>query len=270
HGQTRSVEGLPNGIPIAGLAGDQQASFFGQSCFEAGEANCHYGDSVCLMINTGRKTVPSKDGLITTVAWKIKEETAYALEGSSFVAAGAIQWLQDRLKIIENFSEIEDLAYQVPDSGGVTFVPAFVGLGAPYWKPEARAFIGGMNFETSTAHIARAALEGIAFRQADVLTLMTKEARRKLKFLKVNGMVAASNLLLQFQSDISGLEIVRPQALETAVVGAAFLAGLGIDFWKDLEDLEIAWKEERRFRPQMDKKEVKERLACWQEAVKKA
>lgn len=207
--------------------------------------------------------------MLTTVAWKLGEDVVYALEGSAFVAGAAVQWLRDGLKIIKESAEIEDLASQVPDSGGVTFVPALVGLGAPYWRPEAQGLINGITRGTTAKHIARAVLEGIAFLQHDILKAMSSDLGKKLKLLKVDGGASANNLLMQFQADLLGVEIIRPRMVETTALGAAFLAGLGVGFWKDMEDLEIGWKEDRRFRPQMDKREVARHLARWQETVKK-
>ncbi|MBI1909742.1 MAG: glycerol kinase GlpK [Deltaproteobacteria bacterium] len=269
YGQTRGVEGLPDGIPIAGMAGDQQAALFGQACFNAGEVKCTYGTGSFLVMNTGSRIISSRSGMLTTVAWKLGEDVVYALEGSAFVAGAAVQWLRDGLKIIKESAEIEDLASQVPDSGGVTFVPALVGLGAPYWRPEAQGLINGITRGTTAKHIARAVLEGIAFLQHDILKAMSSDLGKKLKLLKVDGGASANNLLMQFQADLLGVEIIRPRMVETTALGAAFLAGLGVGFWKDMEDLEIGWKEDRRFRPQMDKREVARHLARWQETVKK-
>lgn len=270
YGTTKGVEGLPDGIPITGMAGDQQAALFGQACFEVGDVKCTYGTGSFLLMNTGKKVIRSKSGMLSTVAWQLKGQTTYALEGSAFIAGAAVQWLRDNLKIIPNSAAVEELALTVPDSGGVTFVPALVGLGAPYWKTEAHGLLSGLSRATQNGHIARAVLEGIAFLQYDILQAMMKDLGKKIKHLKVDGGASVNNLLMQFQSDILGVEIVRPLHVETTGLGAAFLAGLGVGLWKDLEDISIAWKEAKKFRPTMPKAELKKRLAVWQEAVKKA
>ncbi|MBI2499920.1 MAG: glycerol kinase GlpK, partial [Deltaproteobacteria bacterium] len=256
YGQTSGLRVLPDGIPVCGMAGDQQAALFGQACFRPGEAKCTYGTGSFLMMNTGRKIVRSRSGMLTTVAWKLKEEVTYAIEGSAFIAGAAVQWLRDGLKIIQRSSEVETLAKQVSDSGGVTFVPAFVGLGAPYWNSEARGLIGGMTRGTTTAHIARALLEGIAFLQYDILQAMQKDLGKRLKVLKVDGGACLNDLLMQFQSDILGIELSRPEMIETTALGAAFLAGLAISFWKDTAEIAAQWKENHRFKPKMPKKEI--------------
>ncbi|MDO8643723.1 MAG: glycerol kinase GlpK [bacterium] len=270
YGVTKGVEGLPNGIPITGMAGDQQAALFGQACFEVGDVKCTYGTGSFLLMNTGQKPVFSKSGMLTTVAWQLKGKTTYALEGSAFIAGAAIQWLRDNLKIIPNAAAVEELALTVSDNGGVTFVPALVGLGAPYWKTEAHGLLSGLSRATQNGHIARAVLEGIAFLQYDILQAMSRDLGKKLKTLKVDGGASVNNLLMQFQADILGVEIVRPRQVETTALGAAFLAGLGVGLWKDLEDISIAWKEAKRFRPEMPKAEQKRRLEQWHTAVKKA
>lgn len=269
YGQTKRVDGLPDGIPISGMAGDQQAALFGQACFNMGEVKCTYGTGSFLVMNTGGKIVHSKNGMLTTVAWHLKDHLVYALEGSAFIAGAAVQWLRDGLRIIKESSEVEELAASVPDSGGVAFVPALVGLGAPYWKPEAKGLFSGLTRGTKPGHLARATLEGIAFLQHDILRAMSADLGKRLKLLKVDGGASANNLLMQFQADLLGVDIIRPRMVETTALGAAFLAGLGVGFWKDLEDLEIGWKEDRRFRPQMDKKEVSRHLARWEEALEK-
>ena len=270
YGNTLGVDGLLDGIPVAGIAGDQQSALFGQACFSAGEAKCTYGTGSFLLMNTGKKIVYSKCGMLTTVAWKINGNISYALEGSAFIAGAAVQWLRDGLHMIHRSSEVEGLAATVPDSGGVTFVPAFVGLGAPHWRPSARGAITGMTRGTTAAHIARACLEGIAFLQRDILEAMQKDLGNKLKILKVDGGATVNNLLMQFQSDILSVKLVRPKMIETTALGAAFLAGLAVGLWKDQKEIAKHWKEDRTFLPAMPKKEVAARLACWKEAVKKA
>jgi glycerol kinase len=270
YGTTSGVRGLPDGIPVAGMAGDQQAALFGQACFAAGEAKCTYGTGSFLLMNTGKKIVASRYGMLTTVAWKIGDQTTYALEGSAFIAGAAIQWLRDGLKMISKASDIEALAASVPDSGGVTFVPGFVGLGGPHWRQEARGAILGLTRGTTQAHIARACLEGIAFLQYDILSAMQKDLGKKLKVLKVDGGATVNNLLMQFQSDILGVKLVRPKMIETTALGAAFLAGLAVGLWKNLPEIASHWKEDKTFTPAMPKKEVAVHLKRWNEAVRKA
>lgn len=270
YGHTSGIDGLPDGIPVAGIAGDQQAALFGQACFGAGEAKCTYGTGSFLLMNTGKKLVHSRSGMLTTVAWKLNGRVSYAIEGSAFIAGAAVQWLRDGLKMIHKSSEVEALAASVSDSGGVTFVPAFVGLGAPYWRSDARGIIAGMTRGTTAAHIARAALEGIAFLQYDILTAMQKDLGQKLKVLRVDGGACVNDLLMQFQSDILGVKLVRPKTIETTGLGAAFLAGLAVGLWKDEKEIASHWKEDRTFLPLMPKKQVAYHLARWKEAVKRA
>jgi glycerol kinase len=270
-GTTKGVPGLPDGIPITGIAGDQQSALFGQACFTPGDAKCTYGTGAFILMNTGDKPVASKAGLLTTVAWKLASgELRYALEGSAFIAGAAVQWLRDGLQFFASASEIETLALTVPDSGGVIVVPAFAGLGAPHWRPEARASITGLTRGTTRAHVARATLEGIALQNVDILRAMERDAGRALTTLKVDGGAAANNLLMQFQSDVLGVEIQRPALVETTALGAAFLAGLGAGVWKDLEQLRTTWKLERRFTPSADKAKIADHLARWDTAVSKA
>ncbi len=273
YGYTSGIDGLPDGIPVAGIAGDQQAALFGQACFKEGEAKCTYGTGSFLVMNTGKKIVHSRSGMLTTVAWKINGQITYALEGSAFIAGAAVQWLRDGLKMIHRSSEIEGLAATVPDSGGVVFAPAFVGLGAPHWRPEARGAITGMTRGTTAAHIARAVLEGIAFLQHDILTAMQKDLGKKLKILKVDGGASVNKLLMQFQSDILGVTLVRPKMIETTALGAAFLAGLAVGLWKNQDEIARSWKKDKNFRPQiskMSKQQVANHLARWHKAVKTA
>ncbi len=270
YGNTAGVDGIPDGIPVAGMAGDQQAALFGQACFAPGEAKCTYGTGSFLLMNTGKKIVHSKAGMLTTVAWKIGSNVSYALEGSAFIAGAAVQWLRDGLKILHKASEVEAQASTVADSGGVVFVPGFVGLGAPHWRPEARGTITGMTRGTTAAHIARACLEGIAFLQYDILAAMQKDLGAKLKILRVDGGACVNNLLMQFQADILGVKLVRPKMIETTALGAAFLAGLAVGLWKSQAEIASHWKEDKSFLPRMPKKEVAVHLARWREAVKKA
>ncbi len=270
-GTTRGVPGLPDGLPIAGMAGDQQAALFGQACFAPGEAKCTYGTGAFILMNTGPTPVPSRSGLLTTVAWKLADgELRYALEGSAFIAGAAVQWLRDGLGFFTSAAEVEALAASVPDSGGVIVVPAFAGLGAPHWRPEARGLISGLTRGTTRAHLARATLEGIALQNVDILRAMEQDSGRTLAALRVDGGAAANDLLMQFQSDVLGVEIARPELVETTALGAAFLAGLGAGVWKDQDQLRATWREQRRFKPTADRARVREHLARWDAAVAKA
>ncbi|MGN6110595.1 MAG: glycerol kinase GlpK [Kofleriaceae bacterium] len=270
-GSTRGVPGLPDGIPIAGIAGDQQSALFGQACFTPGDAKCTYGTGAFILMNTGDRPVASQSGLLTTVAWKLSTgELRYALEGSAFIAGAAVQWLRDGLQFFSSATEIETLALSVPDSGGVVVVPAFAGLGAPHWRPDARGSISGLTRGTTRAHVARATLEGIALQNVDILRAMERDAGRPLTALKVDGGAAANNLLMQFQSDVLGVEIARPALVDTTALGAAFLAGLGTGVWKDQAQVTQTWREERRFKPAADRTKVLEHLARWDAAVAKA
>jgi glycerol kinase len=270
YGKTKGFASLPDGIPVAGMAGDQQAALFGQACFEVGEAKCTYGTGAFLLMNTGSTPVPSQNGLLTTVAWQIDDHIAYALEGSAFIAGAAVQWLRDGLKIIKAASEIEALANEVDDAEGVFFVPALTGLGAPYWQPDARGVICGLTRGTTTAHLARATLNGIALQNCDVLTAMQKDLGKGLTRLKVDGGAAANNLLMQIQADVLGVEIVRPAMLQTTALGAAMLAGLGVGIWSNFDALRAAWQADRDFAPAASKEAVDALLSGWQAAVAKA
>jgi glycerol kinase len=270
-GTTRGVPGLADGIPIAGIAGDQQAALFGQACFTPGDAKCTYGTGAFILMNTGDRPIASRAGLLTTVAWQLSTgELRYALEGSAFIAGAAVQWLRDQLGFIGTAAEVEALAASVPDSGGVIIVPAFAGLGAPHWRPDARGAITGLTRGTTRAHLARAALEGIALQNVDILRAMERDAGRPLTVLKVDGGASANDLLMQFQSDVLGVEISRPELVETTALGAAFLAGLGTGVWPDQAAVTRTWREQRRFLPTRDRARVAEHLARWDAAVTKA
>jgi glycerol kinase len=270
-GRTKGVGVVRDGVPIAGLAGDQQSALFGQACFRPGDAKCTYGTGAFILMNTGDKPVASKSGLLTTVAWQLAGgELRYALEGSAFIAGAAVQWLRDGLGFFASASEVESLAKSVEDSGGVIVVPAFAGLGAPHWRPDARALISGITRGTTRAHIARATLEGIALQNVDILRAMERDSGRALGTLKVDGGAAANDLLMQFQSDVLGVAIARPELVESTALGAAFLAGLGVGTWQDQKQLEATWREQRRFTPSADRARVKEHLARWDAAVAKA
>ncbi len=265
---THGFPGLPDGIPITGVLGDQQAALLGQACVKEGTAKCTYGTGAFLLLNTGKKPCKSRHRLLTTVAWALSEDNyTYALEGSAFIAGAAVQWLRDGLKIIHDSSEIEALASQVSGSDGVTFVPALTGLGAPYWDPAATGMLTGMTRGTTHAHIARAVLEGIAFQNADILAAMQKDHGKPISNVNVDGGASANDLLMQFQSDILGVNLRRPKYLETTSLGAVFAAGLGAGIWTDLEEIETTWKEDRVFNPRFDSKQREEALSRWSLAV---
>jgi glycerol kinase len=268
-GSTRGLDFLPDGIPVAGMAGDQQAALFGQGCFEAGAAKCTYGTGSFLLINGGPKPKFASSGALTTIAWKLgpRAPLIYALEGSAFVSGAAVQWLRDGLQIIKSSAEVEELALTVEDTGGVEFVPAFTGLGAPHWRPEARAVISGLTRGSHRGHIARACLEGIALQNCDLLAAMERDLGKRVKVLKVDGGAAADNLLMQIQADYSGVRLIRPQMLETTSAGAAYLAGLGVGFWSDVKDIQRVWKMDRDFRPQMGAGARKKRMERWRAAL---
>ncbi len=267
YGTTKGLSMLPDGIPVAGIAGDQQAALFGQACFEPGMAKCTYGTGSFLLWNTGEKIVRSDNRLLTTVAWKLGDEVNYALEGSCFIAGAAVQWLRDGLKMFSSSPEVEQLAATVPDTGGVVFVPALVGLGAPHWNAQAKGVIWGITRGTTRAHIARATLEGIALQNYDVLKAMEKDAGIKLELLRVDGGASANNLLIQFQSDILDCAISRPTMVETTALGAALLAGLAVGIWKNKAEVTARWKEDRRFTPAMAPEKIEEHLTLWNEAL---
>jgi glycerol kinase len=269
-GRTRGVTGLPDGIPIRGIAGDQQAALFGQVCFDDGEAKCTYGTGAFVVLNTGSRIVPSKHDLLTSVAWQIGEQTTYCLEGSAFMAGAVVQWLRDNLGIIEHAAEIEALAGTVKDSGGVVLVPGHAGLGAPHWRPHARGLIRGISRGTGRAHIARAALEGIALQIADLVDAMTADAGKPVAVLKVDGGAAANDLLMQIQSDLLGLPLERPTMQEATAMGAVFMAGLGAGIWPDQQSLRATWKRERRFDPAPDHTALTALRERWREAVQRA
>jgi glycerol kinase len=270
YGRTRGLDFLPDGIPIAGMAGDQQAALFGQACFDPGESKCTYGTGAFLLMNTGDTPVTSNAGLLTTVAWRLGAKTQYALEGASFVAGAAVQWLRDGLGIIKRASEVEQLARQVEDTGAVVFVPALAGLGAPHWRPEARGLFAGIDRSTTRAHLARAVLEGVALQINDLASAMRQDAGRDIPAFKVDGGAAANDLLMQFQADVLGTAVVRPKNLETTSLGAAFLGGLGAGVWQSPEEIRSAWRAERIFKPKMGPAERTRQLAKWKRAVERA
>jgi glycerol kinase len=263
----KSVLGEP--LIIAGVAGDQQAALFGQACHREGMAKNTYGTGCFMLLHTGAKVVSSSSGLISTACAQVREKE-YALEGSVFIAGAVVQWLRDEMKFFETSREIEALANSVLDSGDVFIVPAFTGLGAPYWDPAARGTIVGLTRGTSRAHIARAALESIAFQSADVLDAMQRDAGVRLSELRVDGGAAANDLLMQFQADLLGVPVLRPQVLETTALGAAYLAGLTVNLWKSRDEIAAQWKLERRFEPRMERPEAEAKLARWREAVSRS
>jgi glycerol kinase len=257
-------------VPIAGIAGDQQAALFGQACLAPGLAKNTYGTGCFLLINTGREAVASRNNLVTTVAWKRGDALDYALEGSVFIGGAVVQWLRDGLQIIRSAAEVEARAARVPDSAGVYFVPAFAGLGAPHWDAYARGSIFGLTRGASAAHLARAALESIAFQSADVLDAMQKDAGITLSELRVDGGAAANDLLMQFQADILGVPVVRPQVLETTALGAAYLAGLAVGYWESTDEIAANWRVDRRFEPRMAAARAAELRSGWEKAVGRA
>ena len=265
--RSAGVPGLPDGLPIHGIAGDQQAALFGQACFHPGEAKCTYGTGAFVMLNTGRVPVPSKHGLLTTVGWQIGNTTTYCLEGSSFMAGAVVQWLRDKLGFVSKAADIEALAASVEDSEGLVLVPAHTGLGAPHWRPNARGLIAGITRGTGRAQIARAALEGIALQITDLLTAMAADLGTPLCTLKVDGGAAANNLLMQLQADLLGVPLVRPTVLETTALGAIFLAGLGVGLWSDTADLSATWTEDRTFAPAGDATKLAALKKRWAHAV---
>jgi glycerol kinase len=268
-GRTR-CEGLPDGIPIAGIAGDQQAALFGQACYRPGMAKNTYGTGCFLLMNTGDRAPVSHNRLLSTVAWERRGHTTYALEGSVFIAGAAIQWLRDGLGIIARAPEVDSLAGTVPDSGGVCFVPALSGLGAPYWDPHARGTIVGITRGTTKAHIARATLESIAFQSVELIEAMASDSGIALTELRVDGGATASNLLMQIQADLLGVPVVRPRVTETTALGAAYLAGLAVGFWKDEAEIASLWSRDRVFEPTLSRDAAQERLAQWKRAVERA
>jgi glycerol kinase len=271
YGSTASlIAPASPGIPIAGIAGDQQAALFGQLCIQPGMVKNTYGTGCFLLMHTGDKAVSSRNQLITTIAWTLGGRTEYALEGSIFIAGAVVQWLRDGLHFIRSSGEVESLAAEAGGTDGVYMVPAFAGLGAPHWNQYARGSLFGMTRGTTKAHIARAALESIAYQTYDVLKAMEADSGIILKELRVDGGATANNLLMQFQSDILGVSVVRPRVTETTALGAAYLAGLGVGYWNSTEDIGKQWAVDRRFQPAMDREHAGQLLKGWQRAVKAA
>mgnify|MGYP001617566249 FL=1 len=268
-GKTVKIGNLPSGISICGMAGDQQAALFGQACFEPGSVKNTYGTGCFVLLNAGKIKPFSRYGLITTLGCGEKGEPIYVLEGSVFIAGAAIQWLRDGLKILRSAPESEKMARSVKDSAGVYFVPALVGLGAPYWDPDARGSIYGITRGTNVNHLVRAALEAMCYQTKDVLVAMQKDSGLKIKNLKVDGGAAANNFLCQFQADILGINVVRPKVIETTSLGVAYLAGLAIGYWKDAEEIKRCWQKDKAFNPEMPPKTASGLYQGWLNAVKR-
>ena len=255
-------------VPIAGIAGDQQSALFGQLCTQPGMVKNTYGTGCFMLMNTGEKAIHSKNNLLTTIAWKVNNKVEYALEGSVFIAGAVVQWLRDGLKIIRTSSEVEELALQVATTDGVYIVPAFAGLGAPHWNQDARGTIFGLTRGSSNAHIARAALESIAYQVYDVLKAMEADSGIEIKELRVDGGATVNNQLMQFQSNILNSKVVRPKVTETTALGAAYLAGLATGYWKNIDDIQSQWQLDKIFSPVMDNSERTDLIKGWQRAVK--
>jgi glycerol kinase len=269
YGYTRT-DNISGEVPIAGIAGDQQAALFGQLCTEPGMGKNTYGTGAFMVQHTGTEAVTSENNLLTTIAYQIDGTTYYALEGSIFIAGAVVQWLRDGLKLIRESAEVEALAREVEDNGGVYLVPAFTGLGAPHWDQYARGVMAGLTRGAEQGHVARAALESIAYQVADVIDAMEADSGIETKELRADGGAAANDLLLQFQADILGVPVVRPETLETTALGAAYLAGLAVGYWDDQADLKDQWEEDRTFEPAMDAERVAELRHGWNKALDRA
>lgn len=269
YGEVRGIDGLTDGTPICGMAGDQQAALFGQTCFGPGEAKCTYGTGAFLLMNTGHEPVSSRHRLLTTAAWRIDGKTTYALEGSAFIAGALVQWLRDGLGMISSADEIEELALSVPSSEGVVVIPSLAGLGAPHWNPGARGVIWGLTRGTTRAHIARAALEAIALQNVDILQAMERDLKEPLKELKVDGGASANNLLMQMQADFLNRPIIRPEMTETTALGAGLLAGLSAGVFSDLDEIRKTWRENARFESTISTASRRAHLQLWAEGIKR-
>jgi glycerol kinase len=269
YGRTKTTI-FASKVPIAGIAGDQQAALFGQRCIKSGMVKNTYGTGCFMVMNTGEKPIESKNNLLTTIAWEVNGKVEYALEGSIFIAGAVVQWLRDELGIIRNSSDVEALAKSVPDNDGVYLVPAFAGLGAPHWNQHARGTIVGLSRGSNAGHIARAALEGIAYQAMDVLNAMQADSGIDIRELRVDGGAAANNLLMQFQSDILQAPVIRPKVLETTALGAAYLAGLAVGYWADHDEINEQWQEDRQFTPEMEEKHSKVLINGWNRALNAA
>lgn len=268
-GHTKGLRGLPDGIPVSGIAGDQQAALFGQACFAAGDAKCTFGTGSFIVMNTGSERVVSTSGLLTTVAWQLdKQAPTYALEGGAFVCGAAVQWLRDGLHLIRRAADVEALASTVSDHGGVEFVPALTGLGAPHWSAEARGTITGLTRGTEAGHIARATLDAMALQNVDILRCMEADLGKRMRPLRVDGGAAANDLLMQCQADYLGRKLVRPRIIETTVAGASYLAGLGVGLWKSPAEIRRIWQPERDFTVSMSAAKRRTRMESWQRALR--
>ncbi len=267
YGQTAALPGLPAGVPICGVAGDQQAALFGQACFQPGMAKNTYGTGCFMLMNTGTRAVPSQHGLLTTIAWELDGAVEYALEGSIFVAGSVVQWLRDGLQMLECAADSQACAESVPSSEGVYLVPAFVGLGAPYWRSDVRGAIFGLSRGTRKEHVVRAALESMAYQSRDVLAAMEADAGIPLRELRADGGAIANDFMAQFQSDLLGLPVLRPKVAQTTALGAAYLAGLAVGFWESREQIASLWQIDRRFRPLMEKVASDRLYQGWRDAV---
>ena len=268
YGHTSALPGLAAGVPICGVAGDQQAALFGQACFEPGMAKNTYGTGCFMLMNTGAQAVPSRHGLLTTIAWELDGKLEYALEGSIFVAGSVVQWLRDGLRMLEQACDSQTMAHSVSSTDGVYLVPAFVGLGAPYWRSDVRGAMFGLSRGTRKEHVVRAALESMAYQSRDVLAAMEADAGIPLKELRADGGAIANDFMAQFQSDMLGVPVLRPRVAETTALGAAYLAGLAVGFWESRAQIAGLWQMDHRFRPAMDEA-VRERLyRGWQDAVR--
>lgn len=267
---TRAVPGLPDGIPISGVAGDQQSALFGQACFTEGDAKCTFGTGSFILMNTGKKPVTSKAGLLTTVGWQLAGDIGltYALEGGAFVCGAAVQWLRDELQIIKKAPDVEALAASVADHGGVEFVPALTGLGAPWWEPQARGTITGLTRGAGRGHIARATLDAMALQNMDILVAMERDLGKRMKPLRVDGGAARNDLLMQIQADLLGRKLVRPKVIETTVAGASYLAGLGVGLWSRPADIRKLWRADKEFQVQMRPAARQRRINHWHGAIK--
>lgn len=268
YGRTKGFLDIPDGTPVSGMIGDQQSALFGQACFEKGSAKCTYGTGAFAVLNTGDKPVFSKSQMLTTVAWQLGKKPTYALEGSAFIAGAAVQWLRDGLELFGKSSEVERLAESVPDAGGVLFVPALSGMGAPHWLPHATGLVTGVTRGTTKAHVARATLEGIAYQVSELFSAMAHDMGKRPSELKVDGGASENNLLMQFQSDLIGCKVVRCSITETTALGAGLQAGLAIGMWRDLADIKKRWRADRTFTPGMGAKEKTAKLAKWAGAMK--
>jgi len=268
-GETVKIGKLNKGIPISGIAGDQQAALFGQACFEPGTIKNTYGTGSFVLLNTGKKKVDSRSGLITTIGCDREGKPAYVLEGSIFIAGAAIQWLRDQLMIIKDASETEKLARSINDNEEVYFVPALVGLGAPYWQQDARGMICGITRGTNRAHLVRAALESMCYQTRDVMDAMVKDSGIRIKELKVDGGAVANNFLCQFQADILQYKVIRPKVIETTALGAAYLAGLAAGYWKNSTEIKKFWREDSQFKPVMKKAQADKLHAGWLKALQR-